>query len=170
MPKGKKKKHRLYLPPDEPTVTLGEALATTSTASTHISLTASIASRHLKCPECGYEQHLTVLPEAIISCPKCTERFFHKHIPHMQDAPKPELPPQPPAPKPKLKGTRRYAKVCHEPLNPRFCYVKFEDDGTEGRLWKNTKNSLRFQQLVVEPNRDEGQGGWTVVRETPTLA
>lgn len=166
-----KKKHRLYLPPDDPpTVTLGEALATTATSSVCISLTAAIPPRHLICPECGYKQSLTVLPDAKISCPKCTERFFHKHIPQMQEQPVPELPPGPPPPKPKLKGLKRYAKVCHEPLNPKFRMIRFEDDGSEDRLWVHPQTpTLRHVQLIVEPNRDTGQGGWTIVRENPHL-
>lgn len=168
----KKKKPRFYIPPDEPTVTLGEALSgtvTTGTTTAYTALTVSIVPRHLKCPECNYETHLTVLPDAPISCPKCTERFFHRNISQMQDVPPPALPPGPPTPKPSLKGKKRYAKVIHEPINPRFCFIKFEDDGSEGKLWKNTTASLRHAQLIVEPNRDEGFGGWTIVKETPHL-
>lgn len=173
MPKGKKKKPspRFNLPPDDPpTVTLGEVLSGTATGNTHttVTLTAFVAQRRLVCPECNYAQSLTVLPDAKISCPKCTERFFHKHIPQMQDAPQEPGPVLPPAPKPKLKGGKRYAKVCHEPLNPRFCIIRFEDDNTEDRLWKDKRmGSLRHVQLIVERNRDEGMGGWTIVRETP---
>ena len=164
MPRKKK------LRPPVPTVTLGEALGLTATDFPSATSTIThVASRHLICPECRHEVRLTILPGAKISCPKCTELFFHKHIPQMEEIPPPAAPPAPPAPKPKLKGLKRYAKVIHEPINPKFCFIRFEDDNSEGRLWKDAPGSLRFQQLIVEPNRDEGQGGWTIVRDTPHL-
>ena len=158
-----KKKKRI------PTVTLGEALSTLTVSGSTSVFVPGILTCHLHCDTCDHDEVMHVPPGSDISCPKCEKAFWRKHVPRMREVPPAPPPPGPAAPKPKLKGLKRYAKVIHEPINPRFCFVKFEDDGSEGKLWKNTAGSLRFQQLIVEPNRDEGMGGWTIVRETPHL-
>jgi hypothetical protein len=163
----KKKKKRSV-----PTVTLGEALAvpdiTLNVETT--TFTAGILTVRMKCDDCNHEATMHIPPGSDITCPKCFDSFVRRNVPKMRELPPEPPPPGPPAPKPKLHGGKRYAKVVHEPLNPRFCFIKFEDDGTEGKLWKHVSTpTLRHIQLIVERNRDEQQGGWTIVRETPHL-
>jgi hypothetical protein len=62
--------------------------------------------------------------------------------------------------------------VTHEPLNPKFRFIKFPDfpEVEPERLWVHPSTpTLRHVELIVEPNPDTGFGGWVIVREARRL-
>lgn len=119
--------------------------------------------RKYQCLACGHVEFASH-PKP---CPECFNTWKAKNFPLLSEVAPLPPPPGPPPEKPALPGQKRYAKVYHEPINPRFKLIRFED-GTEDKLWVRTDSgSLRHQQLVVEPNRDHAQGGYTLVREEP---
>lgn len=122
---------------------------------------------HVRCDECGYETTINIVSHT--HCPKCYDKWIARNVPQMHEVAAPPVP-EAPKPKPALKGQLRYAKVVLEPINPLFRIIKFEDDGSEGRLHVHFKTpSLRHVQLIVKPNPDERQGGWVISREQPSL-
>lgn len=157
MPKKKKK----FSPPE--VAIIGE----TSHGPTSTSTVMLSRYHHMRCDECGYETTKNITNSG--SCPKCYDNWVRKNVPQMHEVAAPPIA-APPQPKPALKRGLRYAKVVHEPINPLFRIIRFEDDGTEDKLHVHFKTpTLRHVQLIVRENPDPAQGGWVISREQPHL-